>query len=99
MSIKPIVEQSLQAAISHFATFEAFGNNDILLVTGIGHDNKPLTVVVSKVELELSVALVKRLYNAKWTQRHIGLVFGIAQPKVSTMIRDRTVQVSRVFKQ
>lgn len=93
-----IVENSLSEAITHFSTFEAFGGNGILLVTGRDHNHKPLHAVVGHVP-ELSVAIVKTLYNGKWRQRHIGLIYGIPQSKVSLMIKDRSVQVSRVFKQ
>lgn len=98
MTDKPLIEQSLQTAIAHFAEFDAFGNNGILLLTGKDHQHKPLTVVVAHKMPACSVETVKRLYNAKWKQRHIGLLFGIAQSKVSTMINDRSVNVSRVFK-
>ncbi len=77
---------NLDKALAMFFSFEAHGQDGLLLITGHDHDRKKLTVVLGEIP-EYTALTVKKMYVAGWKQRHLALMFGMTQPRISAAIK------------
>lgn len=81
--------------MQEFSQMEVFGKVGLVLYFGKNKQGNPISYIMGEVP-EYNVRNVKILYNAGWSQRQIGLLYGIVQSRISVMLRDRTVNIPRV---
>lgn len=91
------VQHALNAITSTYAKVEIVSIDGLTACFGTLSDGKIETTYVGNLP-PFSEGAVKRLYNAKWSQRQIGYLYGMSQPKIAAIMKSRTTTVPHTLK-
>lgn len=81
--------------MKEFVKFDVFGKGENIMYTGVTFAGEKKAYIMGPVP-EYNVRNVKLLYNAGWSQRLVGLFFGVSAPRICAMLKDQSVYCPRV---
>ncbi|AHI60231.1 hypothetical protein RAY_80 [Erwinia phage vB_EamM_RAY] len=89
--------KALETIATTYPKVEVVSIGGIIACFGTMKDGKVETTVFGNLP-EFTVANVKKLYNAKWSQRQLGYMYGTSQAQIANFMKNREVNVPNTVK-
>lgn len=92
-----VIKQALETIATTYPKVEVVSIDGLVACFGTLKDGK-IEATHFGDRPEFTVANIKKLYNAKWSQRQLAYLYGTTQPKIAGMLKSREATVPHRLK-
>jgi hypothetical protein len=87
-----VIKQALSTIALSYPKVEVVSIDGLVACFGTNIDGKIETTYFGHLP-EYTEGNIKKLYNAKWSQRQLAYLYGTSQPKIAKMLKSRETTV------
>lgn len=92
-----VIKQALETIATMYPKVEVVSIDGLVACFGTQIDGKIETTYFGDLP-ECTEGNIKKLYNAKWSQRQLAYLYGTSQPKIAKMLKSRETTVPHRLK-
>lgn len=93
----PVIHHALELIATMYPKVEVVSIDGLVACFGTKKDGEIETTHFGNLP-ELTEGNIKKLYNAKWSQRQLAYLYGTSQPKIAKMLKSRETTVPHRLK-